>query len=529
MSNFIDKVKRSHLYILFLFSVFFGLLMSRRWAQIISPQVWVEDGSQIVKRFLIEGWVAFFEPVNGYLVTVPKIISIISLSISLLHYPLISTILTWIFIAMVGVAITIAPTRLNGKFFCAIAIFVIPTAPEVFGLTSYAFWWAALPLFLLTLWNENHSNLGWRLAFLIFGGLSSPVIILVLPILYFRVYLYRTFRVEYIIAIIATLIATVQLFFIMSGSAGQIPPLYSILLNTVPTFFGGYLLGNWIDNRIELWIIGLGLIFVMLSWFYENRAKVYSWILMFLLLGSIGLTVMRVDPAALHPAVAGPRYLFYPYILISWVLIQYFCTTKKTGDRLGLGIIGMILLINCQPLWEQQHEDLQWSAHVRTCRLFEDYAIPVQFHGPKTSAWYFQIPGESCEKYISSTKKEYPTFAYVVRDKNIEHPKIALISSTMTGTDFQKSQIDDYQVIGSFVTSDADTGEVVVRLRRGDSFLYRSGPKMAGQSISIEGYEQTFLADLPGGATDWVTMEFSNPHLPDTFVVTIKDDGVNWG
>lgn len=125
------------------------------------------------------------------------------------------------------------------------------------------------------------------------------------------------------------------------------------------------------------------------------------------------------------------------------------------------------------------------------------------------------------------------TFAYNVLkeytgDEELEYTE--LISSTMTGSDFQKSSLKDYRVIGSHITSDADTGEVLLKLRRGDHLFYRSGPGLSGQSLSIVGHEQEFIEQLPAAnAKDWVILEFSNANLPAEFSVKIKDEGHGWG
>lgn len=67
-----------------------------------------------------------------------------------------------------------------------------------------------------------------------------------------------------------------------------------------------------------------------------------------------------------------------------------------------------------------------------------------------------------------------------------------------------------------------------LKLRRGDHVLYRSGPGKSGQSVSIMGHEQEFIAELPI-ANDWVALEFSNAKLPAEFDVKIKDEGQGWG
>jgi hypothetical protein len=533
----IDNIVKSRFYIPLIFIVFLILMASRRWLQIISPQVWGEDGTQVLYGLINHGWLSFSNPVNGYLITVPKIISSISLGISFSHYPIISTILSWLFIALVGVAITLSPTKLRCKFLCAVAVFLIPSDPEVFGLPLYTFWWVAILLFLVVLWDETDPSIGWRSGFLLIGGLSSPIIVMVLPIFYFRTYWYRTLRTERILAIIATVIAAVQMYFIVTSAAGRFPPFNSLLVNVIPTFFGKFLIGNWNDNYVWLLFAGLALIGIIAAWFLRDRRNISSWILLYLLIGSIALTVMRLDPAIIDPRLAGPRYFFFPFILIFWIFIQYFHSTSSNELRCFIVLIIIIALINATPVWSRQYDDLHWATNVNSCGLFQNYSIPIQVGGDRSSVWYLNLPGKTCvdllnrDLFVSSEKKinNGPTYAYTVeieRDKERENAKF--INTTMTGTDFQKSKFEGYRVVGSFNTSSEDTGEVSLKLRRGDQILYRSGPGKSGQSVIIVGHEQEFITELPI-ATDWITLEFSNARLPDEFIIIIKDDGLGWG
>ena len=153
------------------------LLATRRWQQLISPQVWSEDAVQILPSFINDGWSSLLLPVNGYLIAIPKIISFISIKISFLYYPIISTIISWLLIISVGISIMLSPTKLQQRTVCAISVFIIPSDPEVFGLPLYTFWWSGLILFLLTLWDEKDSRLIWRVFILVMCGLSSPIII----------------------------------------------------------------------------------------------------------------------------------------------------------------------------------------------------------------------------------------------------------------------------------------------------------------------------------------------------------------
>src|ERR1700722_165524 len=226
-----------------LLMLLFVLLASRRGSQLASPQVWDEEGAMI-GGFLDHGWDDLLRPMNGYLLLVPKLIVGVSLAVSLCHYPAVATALAWALIMAVGLAIALSPTHLRARAACAVAVFAVPTDPEVFGLALYTFWWSSILVLLLAVWDERRPAVALRLAYLVAGGLSSPVIVAVLPVLYFRAWRLRARRPEIGIALAATAICAVQLHFIALGHAGHLSPLGSILRKAVPKLRGGHARGN---------------------------------------------------------------------------------------------------------------------------------------------------------------------------------------------------------------------------------------------------------------------------------------------
>ncbi len=93
------------------------------------------------------------------------------------------------------------------------------------------------------------------------------------------------------------------------------------------------------------------------------------------------------------------------------------------------------------------------------------------------------------------------------------------------GGDFYGSQWPDTAVLGSYVHSDADVGEIRLRLRRGDKLLYRSGPTGSAQRLRIEGFP---VVEMPV-ALEWIVLDFSQPQLPDEFTTHFTDEGPRWG
>jgi hypothetical protein len=538
MTSFARRaISRHRVRIALLFFACLGLLASRRWQQLVQPQTWNEDGSVVLPQLMSEGWVTLLEPMNGYLIASSKIISVFSFSVSLAHYPLVSTAITWIFTALVGVAIAIAPTILRGRTLCALAVFLVPTDPEVFGLPLYSFWWAALLLFLVALWDERAPADGWRLGFLMLGGLSSPVVVMVLPILCMRAWRSGQNRREWVVAAVATVLSTLQLMLIVQGSAGTIPPLQSVLESTVPIFLGWFLVGNWMPRPFLLWVAGVLLAALTAVWAFGERETGRAPVLLYLLGGSVALAVARFDPSLLHPSLAGPRYFFLPFVCLYWILVQIVCSSRLTTPRTAAFVLVMSAIVNAAPTWTRKHDDLKWERHIRSCRLFPEYWIPVQYDGRGAMAWRTRYDGAACAAALErdllvsrSQLERAPTYAYSVRPSGHDWSgsRVRFLGGTIHGTDYYRSKPDGERVLGSYDTGDADTGEIALAMRRGDLLVYRSGPRGENQRLSIKGYESAFLSDLPT-STDWVVLDFSNSRLPKEFVLTISDHGSRWG
>lgn len=105
----------------------------------------------------------------------------------------------------------------------------------------------------------------------------------------------------------------------------------------------------------------------------------------------------------------------------------------------------------------------------------------------------------------------------------------AVKSNDWRGGGATAGQFSGYQVMGSFVESDRDTGTLVLHLRRGNKLLYRSGPRVNGQFMLINnGRTGHFSTALPS-RQDWTVLEFSGAGLPEEFDVTFIDAGTQWG
>lgn len=101
--------------------------------------------------------------------------------------------------------------------------------------------------------------------------------------------------------------------------------------------------------------------------------------------------------------------------------------------------------------------------------------------------------------------------------------------TTWQGTDYFNSSLYNFKIIGSYISSENDTGIITLSIKRGSSILYRSGPRVTGQSLLINSnHKNKFYTSLPI-SVEWHILDFSNPELPENFDITLIDSGTKWG
>lgn len=513
------------------------VLLLRRREQFRRPQVWDEEGTIIVHDFVRDGFAAFFAPVHDYYVTVSKIVSWLALQVSFLHYPAISTWLTAFGTAAILLAVANAPTLLRGKFLCALLVLLVPTNPEVFAVPLYLFWWSSILLFLLCLWDPDVPRTGWRLFLAALAGLSTPAIFLVMPVLAARVLAFRhARRAELAVLGVAGAAATIQLASVVSkGIVSGAFPLAGFVQHVVPKYFGFFVLGHWLAHPVALWAGGLALVGVLALWAAGERRRYTAAVLLYLIFGAIALASARISPADAHPDSIGPRYFFFPYLLVFWALVQLLASGRPVA-RVLAGIAIAAGVLNALPVFSRAHIDLRWKEQVLSCTQFDQYRIPIQYDGTGLGIWYLPLDGRTCAALLAQDPFHDPAALEGARLAPYRfipgllpgRSMAQLVRDDMHGADFARSTLPGLVVVGSFRSGDADTGSATFRLQRGDRILYRSGPRSSDQRVTIVGAGERFSDRLPV-SLEWATLEFSNRLLPEEFTVQVRDAGQGYG
>ncbi|MBM3162136.1 MAG: hypothetical protein FJZ79_02145 [Chlorobi bacterium] len=127
---------------------------------------------------------------------------------------------------------------------------------------------------------------------------------------------------------------------------------------------------------------------------------------------------------------------------------------------------------------------------------------------------------------VLKNSQVYPYTEIIV--KNLELLNVAsvdvMVRKISNSADLHKSVMPGFIISGTHTASDADKGEIVLNLHRGDRLLYRSGSCGNSCRVIVVSREKQFLQELPT-SSEWTCLEFSNRLLPDKFKLRFLDEG----
>jgi len=538
LSTFNAHLKRPWI----LLSIGMVLLLVRAWPRLLHPGVWDEDGTYCLPGFLQHGLANLAEPIGGYLHLAPKLLTMLAASISISQYPMIVTLLAFGFMLAVFYIMATAPVRLQGGVLLAVAFFLVPSDPEVFGLPLYATWWLSLLIFVVAFWNDQPTHGLLRSAIIILAFLSSPVAMVVLPFLWGRAWLLRGNRLEVRLALLATLCAAIQASVLLHYPGLVLSQSrLAASIQVIPKFLGAYAIGN-IRPDLQWFFGSVILLFFMAAFFHDPRSPV-KWGLIYLWFASALMVMRRVDIAIIHQVSGGPRYFLYPFVIQSWLLLQIALSDSSRWLRRGAWFILLLSLLNALPVLDRKHDELNWKMHLASCLHFDGYAIPVHYDGNAAQAWDLPMTKGQCTALLAKdpfagSVRKLPGFPLrVFKGNPIDRPleasdvtvKFASVQqgNGWLGTDFDKSRGEGMVVLGSFGDSDANAGSLTLKMKRGDRLRYRTGPTVQRQFIEILGSDFPIMT-VPG-AQGWVLLDFSSDLLPAEFFVKFSDHGSGWG
>ena len=383
-----------------LIAVTVAILFARRPDQFLHPQMWIEDGFVTLRAFLEGGARILYLPLNGYLITATKLISYAAFATSVRWAPEIETALVVAFTCAVTAAIAFSPTHLRWPFLCALVALLAPTGPEVFAVAAYAFWWAGLLLLLALLWDADRGRAGLRNAFILLGGLSSPLVVSLAPLFAVRAALTRR-RDDVVALAFVALTAAAQAYAMSTQRAGEV---VGGALDPwaawagVTKFVGGFVR---VDALGPVMLVVLALV----VWSLRRRLDRHFYLLAAayaLVCASVVLRIPLDWFLRMGATAEGARYFFYPFVLFMWLLLWLACEAGPLVRATCVAVIAVGILLGV-PYMQWHHDAIDWRAQLDACASADHAELTVQYLGTAADAWHAKFTGEECRALLAKS------------------------------------------------------------------------------------------------------------------------------
>jgi hypothetical protein len=114
---------------------------------------------------------------------------------------------------------------------------------------------------------------------------------------------------------------------------------------------------------------------------------------------SVLATVSRTPLSVIHPFSGGPRYFFFPYIFLAWLLLYMLADIGK-APRCGIYIVFLGAFTQFA-LYGQRHNDrISWHTELNRCTAAGDatYPLAIHFDGALSRAWHVPLTGTECSE-----------------------------------------------------------------------------------------------------------------------------------
>ncbi|WP_036112479.1 hypothetical protein [Luteibacter mycovicinus] len=281
------------------------------------------------------------------------------------------------------------------------ALLLLPINSEVYAVSEYAFWFGSLLIFLSALWRDDAiDQVPLRALFTVVGGLSSPMTVILAPIFIVRALRLRDRR-ETLICIIAVLWAVVQVALVYLTTPVPIPgaALAAISIpDVLAKFVGWYMFFPGIEGvAIGAW---LGAAIIVVALFGIRRSPDFGLLVLgYILLAAVAASMARAPLQWVSAFTDGPRYFFYPYLLLSWLLIYGLASAERIEGIL-IALVLLLSLLQTYLYGQRRHETLDWAHEVARCAASERYVFPIHYDGVLDHAWHMELKGRECRRLV---------------------------------------------------------------------------------------------------------------------------------
>jgi hypothetical protein len=368
-----------------------ALLGVRRPDAFLHPQFWAED-AYFFERNYTAGLPVIFQPYNGYLHLVPRLIALFSS----LFDPL------WTPACFVGLSLVltlyVASRTFSPRFpfafhpLCLLAVVLVPDCPDTLlnptNLQSILV--AALVLLLISRDPETPGQIIHDVVAILILGLTGPGVVLLAPLFTIRAWL-RKSRWSAILALLAVACGAIQLGLILTHPLPPQSPEYikpALALPVLGTrltgslFFGGS--PPWEENHgLGIAVGAATVVGLVVLGLWPARLRTERIFLSACCLLMLGATLYRMRyalPETLHGGF-GSRYFYAPQLIVLWLLIALLADPRRLVRTGGALLLVLALVTNVRRLEEPALVDQHWSEYVEKIRNHEFVIVPLSPDG----------------------------------------------------------------------------------------------------------------------------------------------------
>ncbi len=389
-----------------------GVWILRRPDQFLHPYVWVEE-SNILDLYQAHGFLfAAIHQNTGYLQWPATFTVALAAAISFRHIPQIDYWLStaWFVATMLLILLPASVVRLRWRVGMVLVLVLAPMGPEIFGVALYIFWWTSLWPLITIIWSKDYWWL--RIPVLILGGMSS-LAGAAIAVPYAVLWAITRRRRDLVGTIVLGVTLAVQIpVYLTSYRASQVPFHLSRVVEQELRNFSYYLLAIVSPAPSGLLVfVGACMILAaagFVAWSVV-RGKPNHNELLALFVGLLVMGGLSAIPAPLlsDPIHDGPRYYFFSFVVLAWVLLLVAAT--PSGARLGkqwwerqwwelpiarFAAVGIVVLsVVVFPRTFSEHDDtVNWPAELERCHTATDsFSVPVQYNGQLSRMWYGRL------------------------------------------------------------------------------------------------------------------------------------------
>ncbi len=353
------------------------LVLRKPWA-LHTPQLWAEDGSIFLSQDDVMGARAFFEPYNGYLHLLPRIIAwIASHTADVAWWPAIYNSLAFAVHVALFARLASRRVELPAKPWLMLAFVLVVGSGEVLINVTNLQWVTAFYL-LLQLFTARPTTTAQHLgdlAILLVVGLNGPFAILFAPL-----FAWRAWRERYLANFLALAAvgacALVSAFLVSRAGAslslhagGESFRPWRALAIVGSRLFTWPVLGPAPVRSWPVWshaIIALAFIGPLLVWALrrDDRRPVRALIVAAFVLITLACTYrVRADTWENDGMANGDRYFYISRVLLAWLVILELDATPRFVGRIARGLCLVGVLTHLPHFILPAPKDYHWAQH----------------------------------------------------------------------------------------------------------------------------------------------------------------------